>query len=1345
MSKSKKIVSIILAVAAIAFCLTFGLTAFASSAETTIAAPKNVKVQMSASSNTISWSSVKGATNYSVYRISYDDILDGNDMTMIGNATKSPYVDKSIQSGQDYMYSVVAKKNDVTSDYSDLAFATKKQLQIAYYTSPADINSKTYKLSNTTYGSLFTMKNDYYYHTQNFNTTSLFSPKNAKFFGLTRTGYELDYWNLMFTDANKGTSIDTGIDYSVKDKISAFQVYSDIVNFIAESTTEYSMKHGDDPFLDNIKVTFSAHWSPITYKISYTLNGGSFASEKDSTYKSASYTYAKNPTSATYNTTPVGCTIERFYIEHPTKPGYSFKGWTITGLDNSKHFCRNGSSDYYFNDTSVNLGSIPSNLNIFRDLRASAGTVKFIANWEPITYTITYKYADGSVISSIPAQNYTLAKSANFAKLPVLTGYKIAGWYSDAACTVKAAKPSAKNYGNMTVYAKKTPLTYKINYKWADSGSSISKITPASYTYGTGATLPTVPTVDYYKVTGWFSDKECTKSITSIPATQTGAVTVYAKKTAYYVRTAILGNNATLTPEFADKYILASNTWLNYIGTTNHHYEYFYSNASRKLYFPTDFGIVKSHNTFVGWMLCYYHSTGSSTTVLRTNKIYKAGSTLNVKTLSKDLMKYVAEHPENTSNANTDLTKGNVPVVLLAQWKPDNYKISYYWGENCGADSKKVIPNMYPNKYDYGTTESFAALPTIAGYTVTGWFTDAACTTKASALSSTSATNYVLYAKKTPINYKITYYYVTPEGNSVAYTKLTPTSYTTDKETLLAKPTVPSGYKALLNGKWYTNPACTSSTATKVYKGTTGDKTYYTKVSQEYTITYKWSDGETIKGLEPSKYVTGQSKTLAKVPTSSLYTTDGWFTDAACTKRAGNINGADFGNKVFYAKTGDVGQKVNVEYNDSTGLTVESYDVGQTVQIKSLSSKTGYTTEGWYTGNDVKVTSIDTSKAGTIRLYAKYTPYTYTVHFFVDGVENTSLKKTVAYDETFTMPNYKNGNFLTTLWYPTRNATTFAISGSPSYAQGKTGVKNLTATNNGNVNLYCKTYMNVRWSFGQSPVTAISPYSVKQVSSTSNYYLHKTSGSSTSQVKSPLQKETGMQKKDIYSTGSIPIDTKEGYTFAGWNTKTNGTGIAFVNDGTTNVITFDSVKSLVDANGYLTVYAQFVPNTVTINLRKNNSEWTTSKTESFSMKLVNKTDTTKEYPFTIEDGTSSFTVSGIPNGTYVIYMPLTKGGNIASSESFFNTVTINNNSVTKDLDFYSVTVNKGTGISSVAGGIGWIVKGGSRNISKTLTSGYTWVNWTGTKDGVAITPSTSDVYAVSKIQNEWVLTANAKK
>lgn len=100
-------------------------------------------------------------------------------------------------------------------------------------------------------------------------------------------------------------------------------------------------------------VTFTAGWSINTYTITYAGMDGA--------------TYGTNhPTSATYNTA--------FTVNNPSKSGYRFDGWNITGLEN-------GITHTYGSSTNSGTSISGTKETSFKNLRATSGTVTFTATW----------------------------------------------------------------------------------------------------------------------------------------------------------------------------------------------------------------------------------------------------------------------------------------------------------------------------------------------------------------------------------------------------------------------------------------------------------------------------------------------------------------------------------------------------------------------------------------------------------------------------------------------------------------------------------------------------------------------------------------------------------------------------------------------------------------------------------------------------------------------------------------------------------------------------------------------------------------------------------------------------
>jgi uncharacterized repeat protein (TIGR02543 family) len=130
----------------------------------------------------------------------------------------------------------------------------------------------------------------------------------------------------------------------------------------------------------NDNATVSATLTPITYNITYDLDGGSVATA--------------NPT--TYNvTTPT------FTLNNPTKAGYTFTGWTGS----------NGTTP----QTEVTI------------VQGSMGNLNYTAHWSLDTYNITYDLDGGSVATANPI-TYNVTTPTFTLNNPTKAGYTFDGW-----------------------------------------------------------------------------------------------------------------------------------------------------------------------------------------------------------------------------------------------------------------------------------------------------------------------------------------------------------------------------------------------------------------------------------------------------------------------------------------------------------------------------------------------------------------------------------------------------------------------------------------------------------------------------------------------------------------------------------------------------------------------------------------------------------------------------------------------------------------------------------------------------------------------------------------------------
>ncbi|MBQ7559248.1 MAG: InlB B-repeat-containing protein [Synergistaceae bacterium] len=234
----------------------------------------------------------------------------------------------------------------------------------------------------------------------------------------TRTGYDFNAWN---------TSSDgTGTSYADKASIK-----------VSADKTLY------------------AQWTPVSYAISYDLNGGR--------------NNANNPTSYTITSPDIT-------LQAPTKTGYTFANWT--------------SGD-------VKVTSIP---------QGSTGDMTLKANWTANTYTVKFNSNGGTGSMSDLTLTYDVEQALSNNTF-TRTGYTFNNWKDNDGNKTYNGGASVKNLttvngATITLYAQWKVNQYTLTFN-TDGGTTINAITQD---YGTSVTAPADPTKEGYTFNGW--DKE---------------------------------------------------------------------------------------------------------------------------------------------------------------------------------------------------------------------------------------------------------------------------------------------------------------------------------------------------------------------------------------------------------------------------------------------------------------------------------------------------------------------------------------------------------------------------------------------------------------------------------------------------------------------------------------------------------------------------------------------------------------------------------------------------------------------------------------------------------------------
>ena len=295
-------------------------------------------------------------------------------------------------------------------------------------------------------------------------------------------------------------------------------------------------------------MTITAQWTVNQYTITYDLDGG---------------TAEGNPDTYTVET-------DAFTLKNPTRPGYTFTGWSGTGLtgeDNltvtipkgstgnrsyTAHWSLNTYSITYDlnggtasgNPTSYTVESATITLNqptktgytftgwSGTDLTGednltvtipagSTGDRSYTAHWSLNTYSITYDL-DGGTASGNP-DFYTVESSTITLNPPTRTGYTFIGWSGtdlSGSDNLTVTIPTG-SIGNRSYTAHWSLNTYSITYD-LDGGTAFGN--PDSYTVESAAITLNEPTKAGYVFTGWSgTDLVGEDNLTvTIPAGSTG-------------------------------------------------------------------------------------------------------------------------------------------------------------------------------------------------------------------------------------------------------------------------------------------------------------------------------------------------------------------------------------------------------------------------------------------------------------------------------------------------------------------------------------------------------------------------------------------------------------------------------------------------------------------------------------------------------------------------------------------------------------------------------------------------------------------------------------------------------
>lgn len=463
---------------------------------------------------------------------------------------------------------------------------------------------------------------------------------------------------------------------------------------------------------------------------------------------------------------------------------------------------------------------------------------------------------------------------------------------------------------------------------------------------------------------------------------------------------------------------------------------------------------------------------------------------------------------------HTTVASGNIledgSLVLTLYYTPDPDNLTYKANGGNGAD------DIQTGVTDETVTVKDGSVFTRAGYTFTGWKTPGGTEYSAGSDYTLKPGDDILIAQwraNSDTTYRVIHYTVSSDGMSSTQYKAEDFSGTTNS-TVKASPIPIEGYeyRANLNA----NGMMTVHTGVIAGDGSLVLKLYY--VPKMYKLTYKANGGIGTETFTEGYYRENVS-ILDNMFTREGYTFTGWNTD---------INGSSEG-----------------AYNPSDSYTYGSSDAILYAQWKA-NTDTKYKVEHYKVSVDGKSAVLDSTETltGTTDTIATATAKTISGYTYVSGFDNGADISEVK-SGTIT----GDGKLVLKLYYKSSASLIYKANGGTGADVTRNGVVNqvLTVENN--------FFTRANYSFSgwntsaDGSGDAYTPGNQFKLTAGTNILYAQWIGNTTKLV----YKANGGTGADVDESGPIGtalsvkdnLFVRDGYTFRGWNTKADGTGISY--------------------------------------------------------------------------------------------------------------------------------------------------------------------------------------------------------
>ncbi|UXJ69128.1 InlB B-repeat-containing protein [Lysinibacillus fusiformis] len=517
-----------------------------------------------------------------------------------------------------------------------------------------------------------------------------------------------------------------------------------------------------------------------------------------------------------------------------------------------------------------------------------------------------------------------------------------------------------------------------------DGGSAVPS---QSVINGGMAKMPQVePTKAGYTFEGWYTDAGYTQTY-DFNSVITEATTIYAKWNAqmHTVSFEVDGGSAVSNQSVAH----GGKAMMPEIEPTKAGYTFggWYTDAGRTQAYDFTSVITKATTIYAKWNAQMYtvsFEVDGGSEIANQSVVYGGKATMPQVEPTKAGYTFEGWYTDVTHTDIYDFNKEiTANTTIYAKWEPLKYTVSFEMDGGSTVSNQSVA---HGEKASEPTP-----VPTKAGYTFGGWYTDAG-RTQAYDFNSVITKATTIYAKWNAQMYTVSFEVdggSTVSNQSVAHGEKA------------SEPTpVPTKAGYTFEG-WYKDAG-----RTQAYDFTsviTEATTIYAKWNaQTYTVSFNTDGGSAVS--DQSVAYGGKASAPTPAPTKAGYTFEGWYTDVTYTEIY-DFNNEIAANTTIYAKWKPLNYTVSFEVDGGNAISHQSVAHGGKATMPQVEpTKAGYTFEGWYKdAGHTQVYDFTNVISENTTIYAKWKAQTYTVSFNTDGGSAVS-DQSVAYGEKASAP-----------------------------------------------------------------------------------------------------------------------------------------------------------------------------------------------------------------------------------------------------------------------------------------------------------------------------------------------------